>query len=185
MRASRSTSRPQSLAGSLLLAHPSLQESTFRHTVILLSAHHDDGAVGVVLNRPLGRNLGGVDGSFALGPLAEVPVFEGGPVQVDQLILASWRLTAAGFQMQFGLDPVAAAQQLGDEQTVVRAFRGYSGWSGGQLENELRQNTWATSRIPPDLMSLPHDERLWRSLLSGLDGPWPLLAGEPDDPSQN
>ena len=58
-----------------------------------------------MLNRPLHRTLGEMDGDYALGPLAAVPVFQGGPVQTDQMILAAWRLQDGGFQLHFGLDP--------------------------------------------------------------------------------
>ena len=55
------------LAGSLLLAHPAMQDPSFRRSVVLLSAHGDDGAMGVVLNRPMGRHLGDLNAQFAAG----------------------------------------------------------------------------------------------------------------------
>ena len=77
-----------SLAGSLLLAHPALRDPNFRRSVILMSTHSADGAMGVVLNRPLGKRLGELNGEFALSPLAGVPLFGGGPVEPGQLLLA-------------------------------------------------------------------------------------------------
>ena len=77
-----------SLAGSLLLAHPALRDLNFRRSVILMSTHSADGAMGVVLNRPLGKRLGELNGEFALSPLAGVPLFGGGPVEPGQLLLA-------------------------------------------------------------------------------------------------
>ena len=90
---------PESLAGSLLVAHPSLRDPNFRRTVILMTTHGEDGAMGVVLNRPLLKRLGQLGGDFALGELSDVPIFSGGPVQTEQLIIAAWKAHASGFQL--------------------------------------------------------------------------------------
>ena len=71
------------LAGSLLLAHPAMRDPNFRRSVVLLSAHGDDGAMGVVLNRPLGKQLGDLNAQFAASAIAGVPVYKGGPVQTE------------------------------------------------------------------------------------------------------
>lgn len=175
----------ETVAGSLLLAHPSLRDPNFRRTVVLMSAHGADGAMGVVLNRPLGKKLGDLNGQFALGPLAGVPLFNGGPVETHQLLLAAWQPRADGFQLQFGLDPARAEQLIGEEGAHIRAFLGYSGWTGGQLENELKQSTWIVTDIPPDLLEHPQDDGLWRGVLNGVGDEWKLLADEPEDPGRN
>ena len=185
MRERATTARRRCLAGSLLVARPALQEGTFRHTVILLSNHTREGAMGMVLNRPLHRTLGEMDGDYALGPLAGVPVFQGGPVQTDQMILAAWRLQDGGFQLHFGLDPARATALAAEENMILRAFLGYSGWSGGQLETELRRDTWVTTAIPPNLMTHNHDETLWRAVLRTVSWEWKIAAEAPDDPSRN
>lgn len=177
----------ETLAGSLLLAHPALRDGHFRRTVVLLSSHDSEGAVGVVLNRPLGRRLGQLNPTFALGPLADVPLFAGGPVQTEQLLICAWRILpdAGGFRLHFGLDSERAAELCGQEGMHLRAFLGYAGWSAGQLENELKHSTWVVMGIPGNLEDFSQDEALWRGLLSGLDHEWKLLAEEPDDPSAN
>src|SRR5271157_6456507 len=134
MRESMHRSTKQSLAGSLLLAHPVLRDPNFRRTAVLMSTHSAEGAMGVVLNRPLGKRLGELKGDFALGPLSETPIFTGGPVQTDQLILAAWHSSGDMFQLHFGIDPEKAIQMLADESTRLRAYLGDSGWSAGQLE---------------------------------------------------
>ena len=174
-----------SLAGSLLLAHPALSEATFRHTVILMSVHNQDGAMGVVLNRPLDRRLGDLNVEFSLGPLAAVPVFRGGPVETEQLLLAAWQAHDDGFKLHFGIEPDKAGQLAAEEGAHVRAFLGYSGWSGGQLEKELKQNTWVVTAVPGDLMSHPQDDGLWRSVLGGISLNWRLIADEPEDTGLN
>jgi len=175
----------ESLAGSLLLAHPVLRDPNFRRTAVLMSTHGPEGAMGVVLNRPLGKRLGELKGDFALGPLAPTPIFAGGPVQTDQLILAAWQSTGTSFQLHFGIDPDKAIQMLADESTRLRAYLGYSGWSAGQLENELKFGTWIVASPPADLFERPMHEGLWRGLLSEEGDEWRLLVDEPDEPGQN
>jgi putative transcriptional regulator len=175
------------LAGSLLLAHPALKDPHFRRTVVLLSTHDADGAMGVVLNRPAGKCLGELDPAFALGALAQVPLFEGGPVQTSQVILCAWRPHPEqdGYQLMFGIDPEKAAELSQEEGVYLRAFLGYAGWTGGQLDNEMKQNTWVISPLVADLLDDKPDERLWRDLLGQINHEWKLLANEPEDPSLN
>lgn len=185
-----STRKPEdteSLAGSLLLAHPSLKETTFRRTAILLSNHDTEGAMGLVLNRPMNRVLSELGGDFAFGPLARVPLFNGGPVEPGQLLLCAWRPhdDGEGFQLFFGISPDRAAELAVEESVHLRAFLGYAGWSGGQLEGELKRDTWVVADLVPDLLTLPPDEKLWRHILCGLDPEWKLMANEPDDPGLN
>ncbi len=181
----RRQAKKGSLAGSLLLAHPALKDPNFRRTVILMSAHNAEGAMGVVLNRPTGKHLGEVNGDFALGALASVPIFTGGPVQTEQLLLVAWQPHVDGFRLHFGVEPDRATQLATEEGTQLRAFLGYSGWSGGQLENELKQNTWIVTDVPAELLDHPFGGDLWRRVLGGLGEEWRLLAEEPEDTSLN
>jgi putative transcriptional regulator len=182
-----SSSHTPELAGALLLAHPSLRDDNFRHSVVLLSAHDAKGAMGVVLNRPLGKRLGQLNAEFALSPLASIPLFQGGPVDTDRVLLCAWRFhpEGTGFQLMFGIDPEKAAELQGEDGLHLRAFLGYAGWGGGQLEKELGQNAWVISPLMADVLDLQQDETLWRAILGGIDHRWKLLAGEPDDPSRN
>jgi putative transcriptional regulator len=184
MQGRRKTTR-ESLAGSLLLAHPAMKDSNFRRSVILMSVHNAEGAMGVVLNRPLGKRLGELSGDFALGPLAKVPLFTGGPVQTEQLVLAAWQIRDDGFRLHFGIEPDKAEELLGEENTHVRGFLGYSGWSAGQLEKEMKVNTWVVVDVPEDLLSQAQDESLWRTVLGREGAEWRLLAGEPENPEVN
>jgi putative transcriptional regulator len=178
-------SNSESLAGSLLLAHPVLRDPNFRRTAVLMSTHGPEGAMGVVLNRPLGKRLGELKGDFALGPLASIPIFTGGPVQTEQLILAAWQAREDAFQLHFGIDPDKAVQMLAEESTRLRAYLGYSGWSAGQLENELQCGTWIVANPPADLFERPMQEALWRSLLADEGDEWRLMVDEPEDPGKN
>lgn len=183
MRERRTTK--ETLAGSLLLAHPAMRDPNFRHSVVLMSAHNAEGAMGVVLNRPLGKRLGELSGDFALGPLASVPLYKGGPVQTDQLVLVAWQTHPDGFRLHFGVDPDRARQLLDEEGTHLRGFLGYSGWSAGQLENEMKMRTWIVADVPEDLLTQTQDESLWRTVLAREGAEWKLLANEPDHPELN
>lgn len=178
-------SKKASLAGSLLLAHPKLRDPNFRRTVVLMSVHNPEGAMGLVLNRPLGKRLGEANGEFAFGPLAGIAMYAGGPVQTDQLLLVAWEEHEEGFRLHFGLEPDKAAELLAGGEAEVRAFLGYSGWSAGQLEQEMTANTWVVAEVPADLLTQTPGDALWRTVLSGLGGDWQLLAHEPDDTSLN
>ncbi len=183
----RTSDHFESLTGSLLLAHPSMQDPHFRRSVILMSSHDAEGAMGVVLNRPLGKKLGQLNPSFALGPLADVPLFSGGPVQPEQLVICAWRIhpEGDGFRLYFGIDPDKAAELGMMEGMHLRAFVGYAGWQGGQLENELGRDTWVVSPVPVDLLDYKQDDHLWRGVLGALNFEWKLLADEPSDPEVN
>ena len=183
----RHSTENKALAGSLLLAHPSMRDDNFRRAVVLLSAHDEKGAMGVVLNRPLGKRLGQLNAEFALSPLSAVPLYQGGPVQTEQLLICAWKFHAdqSGFQLMFGVDPNKAIELQEEEGTHLRAFLGYAGWTGGQLEVELSQNTWVVTALMPKLMEEKSDQTLWRTILTDLNHDWKLLVDEPDDPSLN
>ena len=181
----RASKSAKSLAGQLLVAHPALRDPNFRRAVVLLTSHGAEGAMGMVLNRPLNKRLGELGGDFALGALSIVPLFQGGPVEGEQLILAAWRVQALGFQLHLGIDPVKAGLMLGEEDTHLRAFFGYSGWGSGQLERELEHNTWVVADAPTDLFEQAGDVSLWRSVLRREGPEWRMLADEPDHPESN
>ena len=181
----RSPVSKDTYAGSLLLAHPAMKDPNFRRSVVLMSVHNAEGAMGVVLNRPMGKRLGELSGEFALGALAAVPVFCGGPVRTDQLVLAAWQMRDDGFRLHFGIEPERATQLLSEEGTSVRGFLGYSGWSAGQLESEMRLRTWVVADVPGDLLTPPQDESLWRTVLGREGAECKLLADEPEDPAAN
>src|SRR5206468_12864073 len=80
---------PRNLTGSLLVAHPSLHDPNFRRTVLFISAHDpNDGALGVILNRPLDKHVSDLVNDDAPAALSDVPVYLGGPAGKDQLMFA-------------------------------------------------------------------------------------------------
>lgn len=187
MRERRTARKPKSLAGQLLLAHPVMRDPNFKRTVVLLSAHGEEGAMGVVLNRPLGRQLAELNQDFALGPLAGVPLYSGGPVEPEQLIIVSWQWLKeeSAFQLHFGIEPEKAAEMVGTPGLILRAFLGYAGWSKGQLESEMKHDTWFVTTVEGEQLEQADGVTLWRNILGNLDPELRLLANEPDDPAVN
>ncbi|MGE9296681.1 MAG: YqgE/AlgH family protein [Puniceicoccales bacterium] len=177
------------LSGQLLISHPSLLDPHFKHTVVLVSAHtEEEGALGVIINRPLGVTLGEKNEDFTYGPLADVPIYEGGPVQTDQVILAAWKWEEDSrvFRLHFGLSEEAAREmKMTDEKAVIRAFLGYSGWSQGQVEHELDQNAWLISPVNDEIVAKSDGDELWKTYLHRLRPELAFLADAPDDPSVN
>jgi len=177
-----------SLAGSLLIAHPSLLDPNFRKSVLYISANDaQEGSFGLTLNRPAGRTVAEILPGKELGALGRVPVFLGGPVQADQLVFASfrWHEETERLECQHHLVIDDAEQILHDETVIVRAFVGYAGWSKGQLEGELAQRSWLVGKAPRDILDLERCPTLWRDITSSY-GPWfQLLAEAPDEPGRS
>jgi putative transcriptional regulator len=177
------------VAGSLLLAHPSLSDGNFRRSVVLVSAHtREDGALGVILNRPMEKSLGDLHGEFAYGPLAGVKLYVGGPVQPEQMLLSAWRWSAEEgvFRLHFGITAEKAMELLETEPgTEVRGFLGYAGWTGGQLEGELKAKAWVVAAIDSPAFQEGTGENLWRNLIARVKPELFFQAEAPEDPSVN
>lgn len=178
---------PSSLKGHLILADPALIESTFRHSVLLLTEHSAElGAHGYILNRPLGKSVGDLLFDSDFENLVDLPVFIGGPVSTEHLTFGSLGWSETNDSLQFATHlsaPQAAAHR--SEGFSVRAFVGYSGWSEGQLESELEQNTWIIRHPEKRVIETEDLGTLWNRMLRDLS-PWhALVADEPEDFSLN
>ena len=176
------------LAGSLLVAHPSLLDPHFKRAVVLLTAHSaDEGSLGVIVNRPLHQTLGQYDSELVGSEFADVPLYEGGPVGSDQMILVAWKWSSEDgtFKLYFGIDEEKARQIIKDDpEFELRGFIGHSGWGEGQLEGEIEVDSWVVSPLNSDIEEM-EGLAVWRSVLSQLGPGMRLLAEEPDDLSMN
>jgi putative transcriptional regulator len=175
------------MTGSLLVAHPNLRDPNFGRTILFLSHHNsEDGAIGLVLNRPLRKTMDElVKPSGSL--LQKVPVFYGGPVGEEDLLLASvqWHDSPGAVSFRgFGNmdeDPIVPPEY----HPGLRAFQGYSGWSRGQLEEEIAERAWLVFSPSRRLIDMPNPEHAWLDVMNHLGPVYRLLAGMPDDPSLN
>lgn len=183
----------ESLAGRLLVATPSLGDPNFDRTVVAVLEHsRDDGALGVVVNRPSGTEVAEV--LPAIGALVAEPsvVFVGGPVQPHAALCLGVPRPGAepdGFApLSTGLATVDLDRDpdvLSAGLQVLRVFAGYAGWGGGQLEAEIAQGAWfVVDALPGDVFA-DEPERLWRSVLRRQGGTLALVSTFPADPRLN
>ena len=133
----------RSFAGSLLVAHPSMLDPNFRRAVLFISAHDpDDGALGVIINRPLDKRVAELVTETPPEGLADVPVFFGGPVERNQLMFATFEWQKGeGLRLNHALDVGEASARTGADAVSICAFVGYAGWGAGQLESNAREIT--------------------------------------------
>ena len=172
----------ESLNGNLLIASPSMPDY-FHRSVILMVEHSEQGAFGLILNRPSETTVGEVSPELAQLIGEEHVLHVGGPVQPNAVTAvgehpdpaAATKLIVAGVGMVDLDDP--------PELTRVRVFAGYAGWSAGQLEGELEQEAWFIEPVHPD--DPFGDGDLWATVLARKGGEYALLARMPPDPSVN
>jgi putative transcriptional regulator len=178
---------PRNLAGSFLAAHPNMLDPNFRRTVLFISSHDPkDGALGVIINRPLDKQVSDLVTEVPPDGLADVPVFLGGPVGKNQLMFAAFEWgKGQGIKLNHNVDVDAASELAGTDPASVRAFVGYAGWGAGQLEAARKQNAWLLHK--PNRAALKPEglPKIWSNIMRGL-GPWyKMLAAAPDNPSLN
>jgi putative transcriptional regulator len=180
----------ESLAGQLLLASPSLRDPNFMRTVVLIGVHNEDGAMGVVLNRPSQLTIGQAVPQLeqALGALE--PLYVGGPVQPSSVVFLAEFLDPSLAQLlvlgRIGFPaPGTGIEELAEATERRRVFAGYAGWGEGQLDAEIAEGDWiAHTPVPEDVFSEEPAE-LWSTVLTRMGGSYALLARMPADPSVN
>lgn len=179
--------------GRLLVATPPLDDPNFDRAVIYVLEHHDDGAVGVVINRPSDEALDEPLDRWI--DLQTVPssVFDGGPVEDSALIALAHTKKGTGENENLTqiVGDIVSADLTADPAIVaaavdcVRVFRGYAGWGPGQLEGEIDAGAWLVLDAETgDVFSSEPDE-LWRNVLRRQPGRLAWLANAPDDLSLN
>ena len=178
---------PLSLAGSLLVAHPNMLDPNFRRAVLFIYEHDaNEGAGGLIINRPLDKQVIDLVNEAPPEGLADVPVFLGGPVGKNQLMFAAFEWEVGeGVKLNHNVGVDEAHQLAGEDPTCIRAFVGYAGWSAGQLEAEMKERAWILQQPTREALTPDRLPKLWFEIMRGL-GPWyKMLAAAPDDPSLN
>jgi putative transcriptional regulator len=179
----------ESLNNHFIIAMPSLSDPNFHHTATLICEHNEDGALGIIINRPLGINLGDIldhmDIKASSGTIAAQPVYMGGPVQGDRGFvlhepLGNWDSTLKVTEntgVTSSRDILEAiACGTGPEKSFITL--GYAGWGPGQLEQEIAANAWlsgpASTRI---VFDIPYEQR-WEAAAALIGVNLKLLSGE-------
>lgn len=175
-----------SLANHFLIAMPAMTDPNFARSLTYICEHNAEGALGIIINRPLDLSLGTLFERVSV-PLVpgenqiryrDLPVFFGGPVQTDRGFVlhrpvGSWQSTL-NVSEEIGLtssrDILQAMSDEGQPEEVLVSL-GYAGWAAGQIEWEISQNAWLTVDADPDIIfALPPEERLPAAMqLLGVD----------------
>ena len=177
--------------GILLIADPFLKDPNFLRTVVFLCDHKEEGSFGFVLNRKydntLDELLPDIEG-------LKLPVFYGGPVQVDSIHF----LHQYPEQIPGGVEVMKGVYWGGDFEKAVefiksgtmnankiRFFIGYSGWSDGQLLDEIKEKTWLTVKATRKLVFHNQYTQIWKDSLKQLGGDYEMMIHFPIDPQLN
>jgi putative transcriptional regulator len=170
------------LTHHFLIAMPNMVDPNFARTVTYVCEHNEQGALGIVVNRPIDMDLYTLLEQVSIPTVSEefkgIPVHFGGPVQVDRgFVLHSpvgqWQSTLA-VSPEIGLTTskdILQAVARGEGPGKILVTLGYAGWAPGQLEHELSQNAWLTVQARPEVIfDLPPEERLPAAMrLLGID----------------
>lgn len=177
--------------GILLISDPFLRDPNFMRTVVFLCEHQDQGSFGFVLNRKYENTIDELipelDGH-------KIPVYYGGPVQMDTIHF----LHQYPDEIPGGLEVINGVYWGGDfekvvdmikndqlEQNKIRFYIGYSGWSGGQLDDELKEKSWLTVKATRKLVFHGKFEEIWKESLKHLGGDYEMMINFPIDPQLN
>jgi len=175
--AAETTEAQPSLAGQLLVASPSMTDPRFDRAVIVMIRHHKEGALGVVINRPVGESsialllamLGDTDASVS----GEVRIFAGGPVQPEKFLAlhsADYR-RAETFEIDGRLAMTSSGdvlRDIGNNKGPNKALVvfGYSSWLAGQLERELARRIWTVAPAEPGVVFDEDRDKVWEAAYS-------------------
>jgi putative transcriptional regulator len=178
-------------AGRLLVSEPYLPDPNFERTIILLCEHNDEGTIGFILNKPSLSRLTEI--------LSEVNSFQeivniGGPVQQDTLhYLHKKKGVNGAVEIVDGIywggefDQIISSLELGElTESDIKFFLGYSGWSPGQLAEELETKSWIVSdQVSTELIFETAPEEMWKKVLKEMGGRFSMFANYPVDPQMN
>ena len=178
--------------GRLLISEPSMEDSNFFRSVILLAVHNKNESVGFVLNQPTKIKVHHLIVNF---PKSSFPIYIGGPVERNSLHYVH----TIGTKIEGSQEILDGLYWGGDFEVVrklvennevdssnIRFFAGYSGWDEGQLLKEIRENSWIT--VPANkesCMKLSSNKELWSSFIKKMDAKYAIWTNLPADPFLN
>lgn len=181
----------KSLKGQLLLDGGKLGGSFFHRSVVLVCQHDEEGAFGLVLNRPTPTKIGEAVVADLPEVLKDQILFLGGPVQTNALsylhsdIFLPHASVMPNLELGHSLDALVELAQSNSPTQKVKVFAGYAGWSPGQLDDEMRRKAWLTHPATLELVFSDEPEKLWATILRCKGPEYRLLAETPEDLSWN
>lgn len=185
----------QTEPGSVIAAAPDMLDPNFMHTVVLMCQHTDQGAFGLVINRPAEVTVDVLMPDHPVLANERLPIFAGGPVGLDTLQFVHRAPDeipggidlGAGLWLGGELDALSAfiAERRASAEEKVRLIVGYSGWGAGQLEGELATGTWLPAPVELDWIFHSDPHATWRRVLRSLGREAEGLENLPPDVSWN
>jgi putative transcriptional regulator len=181
----------KSLKGQFILDQGKLRGSFFHGTVILICQHDVEGAFGLVINRSADSKVGDALVANLPNTLKEQPLFVGGPVQPQALsfLHTDTYLPDANVMpnllLDHSLDTLIELAEGFSPTRKIKVFAGYAGWSPGQLDDEMKRDTWMTHPASLDLVFHAQPEQVWKIILRQKGFRYRLVAEAPEDLSSN
>jgi putative transcriptional regulator len=181
---------PTPTKGTLLIAEPYLGDPHFERSVVLLCEHNEQGSFGFVLNQRSNLTLNDV---LHEPTATDFPLYIGGPVEqntlhyihrvpnIEDAVPITEDLYWSG-----DFEDITTKLNLGQlSENDIRFFVGYSGWSSGQLMNEIKHHSWMLAKSNAPLIFEFSDEQFWRSVLRKMGGEYKVKSNYPTDPRLN
>lgn len=177
------------LTNQFLIAMPTLADPNFARTVTYVCAHNEEGAMGIVINRPLNIELSAVLAQMDLDAedpaVSTLPVFQGGPVHRDRGFILHRPASEWGSTIRV-TDEIAvstsrdilAAISRGNGPGERLIALGYAGWGAGQLEEEMSQNAWLSGPANPEVIFRSPPERRWEQAAADLGVDLALISSD-------
>ncbi len=178
------------MTGKLLIAEPFMGDPNFERSVVLLCEYNEKGSFGLVLNQKTNLTLADVMDDVYM----DFPIYLGGPVEQNTLHF----IHRLGNQVEGAIEIGNGIYWSGDFDNVktlinigvikeqdIRLFVGYSGWGAGQLDNEMKRNSWITSETNANFIFDTPSDQFWRAILKSMGGEYKVLSNYPTDPRLN
>ena len=177
--------------GRVLISEPFMQDNYFKRSVVYLCEHNEDGSFGFVVNNLLTVTLSELVTDIES---SDFPVSFGGPVNSNNLFylhnlgdkIANSHEVVPGLYTGGSFDDVKTLINTGIiTSDQIRFFLGYSGWESGQLEEEMKSNSWIVGSTSIKNVLENKDKDLWKQILKNMGGKFKMISNFPEDPSLN
>lgn len=177
--------------GKLLISEPTLADSYFKRSVVLLAEHNSNGSVGFILNKRVDMRLNEAIDDFKG---FDFPLYFGGPVKRDNLFYLHTfgELIEGSLPVSEGLfwggnfDTLKTLILEGKAtEKEIKFFLGYSGWEPNQLSRELEEHSWFVANSSKSMIMQASDKEMWRQVMKAMGEEFALLSNFPDNPSMN
>ena len=177
--------------GKILISEPFLPDTFFNRSIVYLTDHTAQGSVGFILNKKLDLKLNSAIEGFETW---DENINMGGPVASDTLhylhnqgdLIPKSVLVAGNIFWGGDIDSIKELIKTGKlKESQIRFFLGYSGWSAGQLERELNENSWVIATIKTDIIMNSRGDDTWKRVLRSFKNKYRMWADFPDSPEMN